>query len=133
MDTTVTTTEKILIFDGDCGFCSVWAHWIERRWKRTPTPRIIPWQTSAQELPGLVTPTIPEMRASVWWLDADTSYAGARAIAHALMSASSPWRHMGRAMTWVPSWISEAAYRVVARNRHRLPGSSDACRVDSRY
>jgi predicted DCC family thiol-disulfide oxidoreductase YuxK len=126
----MTTTEQILIFDGDCGFCTACARWIEHRWTRTPTPRIIPWQALANDWPDLATPTIPQMRESVWWIDGNHRRAGSRAIANALVATSSPWRLVGFALLSAPlSWFGEPAYRVVARHRHRLPGSTSACRV----
>jgi predicted DCC family thiol-disulfide oxidoreductase YuxK len=126
----VTATEQILIFDGECGFCLACAAWIERRWTTTPTPRVIAWQTVAREMPALDSPTIPQMRESVWWIDAERRDAGSRAIARALLATTTPWRLAGRALLSPPlSWFADPVYRVVARHRHRLPGATSACRV----
>ena len=126
----MTATEQILIFDGECGFCNVCAGWIERRWTCTPTPRIIPWQSIAREMPEFVAPTMPQMRESVWWIDDEHRDAGSRAIARALLATSPPWRLAGRALLSAPlSWLADPVYRVVARHRHRLPGATSGCRV----
>ncbi|NNN08019.1 MAG: DUF393 domain-containing protein [Acidimicrobiaceae bacterium] len=126
----MTTTEQILIFDGECGFCTACAQWIERRWTRTPIPRSIAWQSVEHELPDYSTPTPRQMSESVWWISGDQRDAGARAVARALLATSSPWRLVGRALLSAPlSWLAEPAYRVVARHRHRFPGSTSACHV----
>lgn len=56
---------------------------------------------------------------------------GARAIALVLaMQPHRGWRAAGHAMLVPPiSWLAEGVYRIVARNRHRLPGSTPACAV----
>ena len=103
--------------------------------------RFLPWQGDPSFLPpdtptatlrpDLVTLTIPQMRTSVWWIDTTHRDAGARAIARSLLATSSPWRLVGHAMLSAPlSWIADPVYRVVARHRHRFPGSTEACRVD---
>ncbi len=46
------------------------------------------------------------------------------------MAAGGVWGLIGRLMLVPPvSWLAAAVYAVVARNRHRLPGATDACRV----
>jgi predicted DCC family thiol-disulfide oxidoreductase YuxK len=126
----MTTTEQFLIFDGECGFCTACARWIERRWTSTPSPRVVAWQSVDHEVPGLVTPTSQQMRESVWWIEGDRPHAGSRAVAKALVATSSPWRLVGFALLRAPlSWFAEPVYRVVARHRHRLPGSTSACRL----
>ncbi len=126
----MTTNDQILIFDGDCGFCTRCAEWIERRWTRTPLPRTVAAQEVSKELADLVAPSIEQMSESVWWIDGDHHDAGARAVANALIATSSPWRLVGFALASAPmSWIAEPIYRVVARHRHRFPGSTNACGV----
>ncbi len=58
----------ILIFDGDCGFCTWAAEWSERR---LPTDaRISPWQFLESELPsyGL---SVESASSAVYWVDAN--------------------------------------------------------------
>lgn len=118
-----------LIFDGDCGFCTSSARAIARVLPRAT--RIIPWQRIVGELAshGL---TPAEANESVWWIadDGSTSH-GSRAIAEALETSSAPLRLAGRAMgSRAIQPVAEGVYRIVARNRHRLPGGTPACRLD---
>ncbi|MBW4029921.1 MAG: DUF393 domain-containing protein [Acidobacteria bacterium] len=116
------------MFDGDCAVCTRSAQWVERRW-RAPAPRAVSSQRVNAEWPRLATPSSEEMDQSLWWIDGPRRYAGAAAVARALMATSLPWRLLGTALVVPPmSWIATPAYSLVARHRHRLPGASDACR-----
>ncbi len=124
----MTTNEQFLIFDGECGFCTRCAGWIERRWTRIPAPQAISSHALGQEIANLATPSPQQMSESVWWISVDHRDAGARAVARALIATSSPWRLVGYAIINAPlSWVAEPIYRVVARHRHHLPGSTTTC------
>ena len=50
------------------------------------------------------------------------------AIARMLVDAGSYWRPLGWLLDRRPvRWIAGPAYRLIARNRHRLPGGTAAC------
>jgi len=52
------------------------------------------------------------------------------AAAELLRSGSAPWPLVGRVMAAKPViGVANAAYRLIARNRHRLPGATPACQV----
>jgi|SRR3569833_4729781 predicted DCC family thiol-disulfide oxidoreductase YuxK len=115
----------ILLYDGDCGFCTASARLIERR---IPTKaRLSPYQTADLAALG----TTPE-RASgeVLWADDQGVRGGARAIASLLVDAGGPWRALGLLMRVPPiSWIAAGVYHVVTVNRFRLPGGTPACEL----
>jgi predicted DCC family thiol-disulfide oxidoreductase YuxK len=125
----MTTAQQFLIYDGDCAVCTRAAHWIERRWRGSPRPVAVSSQRVHDLWPALVTPTAREMNESLWWITATRREAGARAVARALLVASAPWRVLGALLATPPlSWMAAPLYALVARNRHRLPGASAACR-----
>ena len=71
---------------------------------------------------------------AVRWVEVEgTVRSGHEAIAAALSSAGGVWRIIGR-MLLLPgiSWVAARAYRLVADNRHRLPGGTPACAVADR-
>ena len=121
--------QGLLIFDGDCGFCTSSAEWVARGWP--PGPRAVPWQhlgPSGLEDLGL---TVHDAETSVWWVDgAGRKYGGHLGIARTLR-ASKGWRRAaGRALSIPPlSWLGAVAYPVIRRYRHRLPGGTPACRM----
>ena len=115
--------DPVLVFDGDCAFCTSCARALERI---GPAAEIVAWQLT--DLAGL---GITEQQAieAVQWVATDGAVrSGHEAIAAALSSAGLIWRLMGRAMM-LPgiSWIAAKAYRLVADNRYRLPGGTPAC------
>jgi predicted DCC family thiol-disulfide oxidoreductase YuxK len=118
-------TRPVLVFDGDCGFCTTCARFTERRIR--PGAGIVAWQ-----LADLASLGVSEERAveAVQWVEADgTVRSGHEAIA-AMMIASGPiWRIAGRILL-LPgiSWAAARTYRLVAANRYRLPGGTPACR-----
>jgi alpha-1,6-mannosyltransferase len=116
--------QPVLIYDGDCAFCTRSARVIER-WIPT-NAKIEPWQFA--DLAALGT---DESRAQdeVLWIDVDGQvYGGAQAVARLLVGAGGAWVVAGTLMRVPPiSWIAHVVYRVVAANRYRLPGGTPAC------
>ena len=123
----LTTTKWWLIYDGDCGFCSAAARWVDRRLGEGY--RVVPSQQADLHVLGL---TDDDVARSVWWIDPDgRRWDEHRGIAQALGALGGPWPWLGRLLTLRPMgpparWI----YRRVAHNRHRLrrPGASPTCR-----
>ena len=106
----------MLVFDGDCAFCSKCVDLLERI---GPDAEIVPWQhTDLTEL-GI---TEQQAAAAVQWVGFDgTVRSGHEAIAAALGTAGRFWRLLGRAIL-LPGVSSVAArvYRLVADNRGRI-------------
>jgi predicted DCC family thiol-disulfide oxidoreductase YuxK len=119
----VARTRPALVYDGDCAFCTTSARSLERI---GPDAEIVAWQlTDLVEL-GL---TEERAAAAVQWVSVDgTVRSGHEAIAATLESAGGIWKIAGRAIL-LPGISSVAArvYRLVADNRHRLPGGTPAC------
>jgi predicted DCC family thiol-disulfide oxidoreductase YuxK len=115
----------ILVFDGDCGFCTWSADWIRRR---LPAGAVVaPWQLLDLAAHGL---TEADVTTAAYWIDADGRHRGADGIARALEAAGRGWRMVGRLAGRPPLvWLARGMYTVVARNRHRLPGSTPACKL----
>ena len=117
-----------LIFDGDCAFCTSSAHWLAERLNRPlgPNARLIPWQFT--DLAALGT-TTERARREALWVDIDgTIDGGAAAFAEWLKFRGGAYGIVGRLMD-LPGVRALAAgvYRMIAKNRHRLPGGSPAC------
>lgn len=117
----------VFLYDGDCAFCTSCARFIQRH---IPTSAdVIPWQLA--DLEALCVPQA-DAEASVQWIDREprgpARAAGPAAIARLLVDAGSYWRALGRFLGMRPiRWVAGPAYRLVARNRHRLPGGTAAC------
>ncbi len=87
---------------------------------------VAPWQTCDLDALGL---TQANVSAAVHWTDDVGTCRGPAAIGAALRHCDRPWSIVGIALGWAPvTWLAEPLYWVVARFRHRLPGSTAACR-----
>jgi len=113
----------ILLYDGDCAFCTSCARVLERI---GPDAEILAWQyTDLAEL-GI---TEEQAIDAVQWIEIDgTVRSGHEAIAAILNTAGRIWKITGRTIL-LPgvSWMAAKIYRLVADHRYRLPGSTPAC------
>jgi predicted DCC family thiol-disulfide oxidoreductase YuxK len=115
----------VLVFDGDCAFCTTSAHQLERI---GPKAEIVAWQFVDLDELGI---TAAQAAEAVQWIGADSRVrSGHEAIAAALSTAGWPWRIAGRLIV-LPgiSTLAAVTYRWIARNRYRLPGGTPACAV----
>jgi predicted DCC family thiol-disulfide oxidoreductase YuxK len=115
----------VLLYDGDCAFCTSCARLIEKRIR--PDATVVPWQFA-----DLAELGVTEAQASdaVQWVGVDGAVrSGHEAIAAMLGTAGPISRLIGRFLL-LPgiSWLAARAYTLIAANRHRLPGSTPACK-----
>ncbi|MFT4083534.1 MAG: DCC1-like thiol-disulfide oxidoreductase family protein [Nocardioides sp.] len=122
----------LLVYDGGCGFCTRAAGWAHRL---DATAVVRPWQELDLARLGL---TETEVTAAAWYVDEVDGRLrrrrGHQAIAAVLASSSRRTvRVLGRVLsTRAMSGPGRAAYAVVARIRHRLPGGTATCRLPRR-
>ena len=117
---------RLLIFDGDCAFCTSTATYLARR--LPPDAAAAPWQHIDLVALGA---TPDRAQREVLWIDQAGTRGGASAVA-ATLRACRPrtWRAAGRALDLPPlRWLAPYLYRLIARNRHRLPGGTPACAI----
>lgn len=121
----------LLIFDGDCGFCTSSVGWLRRLLPAMPDAS--PYQWIALEEHGL---SRADAAAKVWLVvrepgGATRRLGGHRAVAGLLTHQPvAALRLLGHLMTLPPlSWAAAAGYALVARYRFALPGGTPACRV----
>ena len=123
MGLTPARERPVLVYDGDCGFCTTCARFLERI---GPDAEIVAWQLTDLAALGI---TEEQAADAVRWVRTDgTVRSGHEAIADVLSSAGGVWRIIGRALL-LPgiSWLAARAYRLTADNRYRLPGGTPAC------
>jgi len=116
----------VLLFDGDCGFCSRSIRFLADRgllgypampWQRVPEGDLPVAPERLRDEVVLVRPGRPDV-------------GGADALAASVRASDSWLRFTGR-LIGLPGIraVAHAVYRRVARNRYRLPGGSTACRI----
>lgn len=117
----------VLVYDGDCAFCSSSVRLLERLMRRRP--EVIPWQRADLDALGL---TATECAAALQWVaPSGERRSGAGAVAATLRHGGRGWRLIGRALD-APglSRVAARVYAGIARHRHRLPGGTPACAMD---
>lgn len=117
--------QRTLIYDADCGFCTRSARWLAQ----SESVTIKPWQ-GIQDLAalGLTEEMVSE---AAYWADGGEVIASAEAaIASALIARGGIWKAVG-GFILLPGIrsIGSRVYKVIARNRHAMPGGTDACKL----
>jgi predicted DCC family thiol-disulfide oxidoreductase YuxK len=117
-------SRPVLLYDGDCSFCTSCVRLTERR--IGPDAEVVPWQLADLAALGV---SEAEAAEAVQWVGGDgVVRSGHEAVAAMLIASGPAWRIAGRALL-LPgvSWVAAHAYRLIAANRHRLPGGTPAC------
>ncbi len=121
----------VLVYDGDCGFCTAAAAWAARRFRHGEHAQ--PWQVLGREFFEQHGMTLDDARQAAWWVDGAQHEQGHRAVGRALQAGGGLRLVAGWFILHAPSsWLAAGIYRLVARWRYRLPGATPACRVDGR-
>ncbi len=118
----------LLVYDGDCGFCSSSAEAAQRYLQ--PPVEVVAYQNSR-----ITGATLERAKEEVVLLhpDGERVWGGADAAAVLLLASPHRW-------AWPAGWllrlpgvhvVGAAVYRIVARNRHRIPGGTPTCQVTS--
>jgi predicted DCC family thiol-disulfide oxidoreductase YuxK len=121
----------VLVFDGDCAFCTSAVDWLKRILPAMPATT--PYQWAELDDLGLA----PEEAAERVWLVATDArgdlhqYGGHLAVSVLLRHQPAlGWRFLGILLDTPPfSLAAGAGYWLVARYRYLLPGGTPACRV----
>jgi len=120
--------QPLLVFDGDCAFCTTWVRRLERVLDRFPDAQ--PWQWLDLDELDL---SAHDVTHYVWLLAGGRRFRGHAAFAALLqMQPQYGIRVIGRMLVTPPfSWAAALGYALIARFRHRLPGGTAACAMPS--
>lgn len=116
----------ILIFDGECGFCTTVANHLKA--KSIQDFEIVAWQLTDLAKFQLTT---DKTSKEVYLILDGQRYAGAKAVARSL-TVMRPiiYRTVGHLLLIPPfSWLAIPGYLLVAKFRHKLPGGTPACKL----
>lgn len=119
-------TPPVLVYDGDCAFCTSSVRWIERHLH--PRCTTTPWQFA--DLAALGVTRERAEHEVLWVTPYGAAYGGSQAVAKILLATRGLWWLAGALLMLPPGrWVAPPLYRLVARNRHRMPGGTPACAV----
>jgi predicted DCC family thiol-disulfide oxidoreductase YuxK len=118
--------QGLLIFDGDCSFCTTSVRWVQRILPAPPATT--PYQWTELESYGL---TLKEAQSRVWLVTPTARFGGHHAVSAMLRyQPAAAFRFVGWLMVIPPwSWAAGTGYALIARFRDRLPGGSPACQM----
>jgi predicted DCC family thiol-disulfide oxidoreductase YuxK len=116
----ISTLRPLLIYDGDCGFCTQVAHWLAARSQGRLS--IEAWQVVPHLMATLGLTTADGMRQA-WFIDEKGVVKGGAAAANAA-GATIWWLKPLTLLYSLPGIrnVEDLVYRLIAENRYRLPG-----------
>jgi predicted DCC family thiol-disulfide oxidoreductase YuxK len=117
----------IVLYDGVCGLCSRSVRWLIRH-DSDRNLRFAPLQGDTAAQLRLEHPEIPRDIDTVVLVDDGRVYLRSKAFLHVARHLDRPWR-WGYAFRWLPAFLLDPIYRLVARVRYRIWGKTDACEL----
>ena len=121
------TEAPVLLYDGVCGLCARSVRWILRH-ERDHAIRFAPLQGETAAALRAKHPRIPDALSTVVLVDGDRVHLRSKAFLHAARHLRAPWRWLA-AFRWIPGFLPDLGYRVIARLRYRLFGRKDQCEI----
>jgi predicted DCC family thiol-disulfide oxidoreductase YuxK len=123
------TDAPILLYDGVCGLCARSVRWILRH-ERDHAILFAPLQGETAQAMRAKYPRIPDVLSTVVLVEParDRVHLRSKAFMHAATHLRAPWRWL-YAFRWIPGFLPDLGYRVVAALRYRLFGKKDSCEI----
>jgi len=121
---------RIVLYDGVCGLCDKLVRFLverdrERRLRYAPLQGETAAQLRAQHA------AIPDNLDTMVFVDEGVVYLRSRAFARIARYLPMPWR-LGTVLRFVPRFLADFGYGLVARTRYRIFGKVDACGLPTR-
>ncbi len=116
----------IVLYDGVCGLCQRSVQFLLARDGRKLWYAPLQGETAAAL--RAIHPEIPATLESVVLVDDGRVYLRSKAFLHVARYLTAPWRWAYH-LRWLPAFLLDLGYRLVARVRYRIWGKYDACRL----
>jgi predicted DCC family thiol-disulfide oxidoreductase YuxK len=116
----------IVLYDGVCGLCQRSVQFLLARDRRQLWYAPLQGETAAAL--RAIHPEIPATLESVVLVDDGRVYLRSKAFLHVARYLTAPWRWAYH-LRWLPAFLLDLGYRLVARVRYRIWGKYDACRL----
>ena len=117
----------VVLFDGMCNLCNGWVDFIIRH-DREVGIRFAPLQSNAADRLLEATPLARHTGDTVVLVDSSGVWTESRAVLRVTRLLEFPYRLL-YGLVVIPRPISDWVYRLVARNRFRVFGHRESCRV----
>jgi predicted DCC family thiol-disulfide oxidoreductase YuxK len=124
----VTSAEPpIVLYDGVCGLCSKTVRFLIRR-DREGVLRFAPLQGETAARLREVHPEIPRTLESVVLVEDGRAWLRSKAFLRGARYLTRPWRWAWY-LRWMPGFLLDLGYRVIAAVRYRIWGKKDTCEI----
>lgn len=120
----------IVFFDGVCGLCNGFVDFIILEDSRALI-RFCPLQSEVANARFPNLPADSDAYQTILVQDGDKLYENSSAVVRVFAYLGGFWRPIGFMLQVIPVSIRDHVYRAVSRNRYRIFGKKDACRIPS--
>ena len=118
----------VIVFDGVCVLCSRWVDFILRH-DRAGRFQLAAMQGEHGRALLVAHGLSADDPLSFLLVEDGRGYTDTDAIARVLRGLGRRWSWAGRALSILPRWLRDPAYRWIARHRYRLFGRREQCRL----
>ncbi len=115
----------VVLYDGTCGLCHKSVRFILRH-ERDHDLLFAPLQGETAAQLRARHREIPETLESVVLVDGDRVRLRSKAFMYSARHLRAPWR-WGYALRWLPAFLLDLGYRVIAAIRYRVWGRAELC------
>jgi predicted DCC family thiol-disulfide oxidoreductase YuxK len=126
-DAAIADVEPVVLYDGVCGLCAKSVAWILAH-ERTHDLRFAPLQGTTAAALRRRYEKIPDTLSSVVYITGGRAHLRSKAFLHVASHLRRPWK-WAYYFRWMPGFLLDLPYRLVARLRYRIWGKSDECRI----
>lgn len=121
----LTNTNKIIIYDGACGFCNKWVLFILDN-RPDKDLRFVAFQSSLAK-PFLEKHNIDRISSTIF-IDKNHCYQKSTAIFKIFGLLNTPWKYLSL-FTFIPNIFSDTIYNFIAKNRFGFLNQNVKCRL----
>ena len=121
--------KPLVLYDGVCGLCAKSVRWILRH-ERDHELRFAALQGVTTAALRVKYPEIPTTLESVVLITNGEAHVRSKAFLHIAKHLRAPWRWI-YAFRWLPAFVLNGPYRIIAATRYRIFGKSDSCELPS--
>ena len=118
---------RVVLYDGVCGLCHRAVAWLLKR-DRERRFHFAPLQGETAARLRALHPDIPDDLSTVVYLEDGRVHVRSKAFLNAARHLPRPWRWAYH-LRWLPAFVIDPFYWVVARTRYRIFGKHDTCTV----
>ncbi len=128
-DPSMVAAAPVILYDGTCGLCHRSVQWILRH-ERDHELAFAPLQGETAAELRAQHGEIPETLESVVLVEDGRVRLRSKAFLYSARHLRAPWR-WAYALRWLPAFVLDLGYRVIAAIRYRVWGRVDACDLPS--